>query len=350
MTSMKELADSIYEVVKDYRIHDNIEITPEKILEWSDQFGDDREFILSELNNIIPHVYVSREKAKEYIRGHIKAYLKLFGSGNISQFLMESEFLNVQKSFKSQPAILNLLDEVLEEEYSASYLDYVTFPKTNYIYFDDILASGSTIGRDLVMFLEQEDGKGKQYSDKVVANEITLSVSVFCLHTWGHAFQEHRIAKTFNEKVSKKINWYRNYEVENHAKFLDQKFNIAKPVKGNNTKINSYLENLTATKYEDYAYRKASTPHQEKFFTNAENRIRFENILTEKGIDIINMISGEVKPNLRPLGLINPQYKIFGLGTHFFTWRNIPNNSPLVYWWHVAGHNWKPLFPVVNRG
>ena len=74
------------------------------------------------------------------------------------------------------------------------------------------------------------------------------------------------------------------------------------------------------------------------------------NGLIEKGIDIINMIQGDVKPNIRPLGLINPNYKIFGLGTHFFTWRNIPNNSPLVYWWEVSGHNWKPLFSVANRG
>ena len=62
------------------------------------------------------------------------------------------------------------------------------------------------------------------------------------------------------------------------------------------------------------------------------------------------MIQGEVSTNLRPLGLINPQYKIFGLGTHYFTWRNIPNNAPLVYWWEVPGHKWKPLFPVANRG
>jgi hypothetical protein len=62
------------------------------------------------------------------------------------------------------------------------------------------------------------------------------------------------------------------------------------------------------------------------------------------------MIQSDVRPNIRPLGLINPTYRTFGLGTHFFTWRNIPNNSPLVFWWEVPGHNWIPLFPVMNRG
>ncbi|MDM1556105.1 phosphoribosyltransferase-like protein [Chryseobacterium sp. RRHN12] len=347
---MKTLVESIYEIIKDYRVHDGIEITPEKILKWSEQFGDDAELILTELNNILPFVYISRDTAKEYILSHIKVYLKLFGFDSVSKFLMDTEFLNVQHSYKSQPAILKLLEEVLEEKYSLSYMDYSTFPKTHYIYFDDILASGSTIGRDVINFLNEEDDQQKKNHEKLAANEITLSVSVFCLHSWGRAFQEYRITKTFSDKVSRKINWYLNYEIENHAKYSDQKLNVAKPVKGNNTKINSYLENLSADKHEDYAYRRMNTPVNETFFTNSENRIKYENIITEKGIDIIDMIAGEVKPNLRPLGLINPAYKIFGLGTHFFTWRNIPNNCPLVYWWQVPGHDWIPLFPVANRG
>ena len=90
--------------------------------------------------------------------------------------------------------------------------------------------------------------------------------------------------------------------------------------------------------------------HVEDCEYSSENRTIYENIVLQKGLSIIDMIQGEVKPNLRPLGLINPSYKTFGLGTHFFTWRNIPNNSPLVFWWQVQGHNLQPLFPVANRG
>ncbi|WP_106915232.1 phosphoribosyltransferase-like protein [Chryseobacterium aurantiacum] len=347
---MKELADSIYEVVKDYRNHDNVYITPEKILQWGEQFGTDSKLILTELNNILPQVYISREKAKEYVKSNLGKYYKMFNYSSIIQFLMDTEFMDVQQPHKSQPAILKLIDEVLNEHYSLSYLDYLTFPKKHFIYFDDILASGSTIGKHLIEFLEKKDTKNKNNTDKILENEITLSVCVFCTHRWGLSFQEFRINKTCNEKLSKKINWSWNYEIQNHGKFSDQKLNIAIPVKGNNPKINSYLQSLTATKYEDYAYRNINTPLIETFFTSSSNRILFENIITEKGIDIINMIQGAISPNIRPLGLINPQYKIFGLGTHFFTWRNIPNNAPLVYWWQVEGHNWTPLFPVANRG
>lgn len=348
---MEELAEKIYEVIKDYRNHDNVFITQKNIIEWAEQFQEDGLLVLTELNKIIKETYVSREKAKEFINQHIRGYLKLYNYSNITTFLIDTEFIDVQQSHKSQPAILGLLEEVLSEQFQESHIKYNEYPKKNYVYFDDVLASGSTIGRDVVTFLNQFDSSGKKFDQKIQDNEIRLSISIFCIHTWGFEFQKYRIQKDFSDKIMKKINWFWNYEIQNHAKFNNQKLNIAKPIKGNNLKINGYLENLpNAIKYEDYAYRKVNTPATEQFFTSADNRIKFENVLTEKGIDIINMIQGEIKPNIRPLGLINPQYKIFGLGTHFFTWRNIPNNSPLVYWWEVNGHNWKPLFPVANRG
>ena len=175
-------------------------------------------------------------------------------------------------------------------------------------------------------------------------------MNLFCLHTWGHSFQRFRLKKEFEDRIDAKIYWLYDYKVENHAKWNDQSLNIAFPIEEQPPNVKAYLANLTASKYEDYAYRKSHNPVNEIFFTSSENRIIYENLILQKGISIIEMIQGEKKPNLRPLGLINPNYKTFGLGTHFFTWRNIPNNSPLVFWWEVQGHNWLPLFPVVNRG
>lgn len=35
---------------------------------------------------------------------------------------------------------------------------------------------------------------------------------------------------------------------------------------------------------------------------------------------------------------------------YFFIWRNIFNNSLLVFWWGVNGYDWILLFLVINRG
>lgn len=346
-----QLATNIYEVIKDYRNQDEIFITVNDIIEWADQFEENSVLILTELEKIIHETYISKKKAKQLLEDRLKWYLNFYKYTDITYFLIDTEFLNLQESYKSQPAILELIEEVLNEKYNVSYKDFCDFPKINYIYFDDVLASGSTIGRDVDAFLnDQCIATNKKFSERLEHGEIKLSISLFCLHIWGGEFLKHRISKSFNDKVMKRITWFYDYGIQNHAKFYNQSLNVAKPIKGTNKRINEYLESLDANKYEDYAYRSENTPKFERFFTSSESRIKFENIITEKGIAIINMIKGPINGNIRPLGIINPSYKIFGLGTHFFTWRNIPNNTPLIYWWEVRGHDWKPLFPLKNRG
>lgn len=347
---MNEFISRIHDIIKCYRNEDGIYLSPSDIADWAHQFDHNAEFILKELSLLLPEVYISRDKAKGLIKKRILFYLDLYRYSSVSAFLSNTEFLNMQLPYKSQPAILKLLDEVLAENYEESYLKYLTYPKINYIYFDDILASGSTIGNHLVEWLNKTDEQGRLNYERLSSDSIRLTVSLLGCHSWGLAFQKFRINKTFNEKVGNRIAWFDDYEIQNHAKFFNQRFNIAKPLKGADLFVNTYYASLNATKYEDYAFRDPNTPAKETFFSSAQNRIQFEHIILNKGIEIINMIQGEVKPNIRPLGLINPSYKVLGLGTHFFTWRNIPNNCPLVYWWEVNGHNWKPLFPVANRG
>ena len=151
------------------------------------------------------------------------------------------------------------------------------------------------------------------------------------------------------------IHIWHYYEVENHLKLRyipgGQKLNaVAIPVKESlSPEAINYWDGLEAKNHSEYAFRPEGRPAAEEYFTSAENRIRFERILVDKGLYIINQIQGEVKGNIRPLGFIFPSYKTLGAGTLFFTWRNAPNNSPLVFWWDVPGHNWKPLFPA-RRG
>ncbi|MET3539072.1 phosphoribosyltransferase-like protein [Chryseobacterium limigenitum] len=347
---MKEIADSIVETIKDYRNDDGIFLDADHVINWADQFGENAEFMLNEINYILPQVYISKATAKDFIDGHIKALQRKFGYSSITELLINTEFLCMQEEHKSQPAILSILENLLDEKYGESYLKYNTYPKVNFVYFDDILASGSTVGKHLLEWLNSNNFEGVKNADNIINGSYKLSVNLFCYHTWGRSFQEFRLLKTFENKIDKRILWFRNFEIQNHAKWHNQSLNIAFPTEEQPANVKSYLANLSAEKYEDYAYRKEGTPADEGFFTTPENRIIYENILLQKGLSIINMIKGEVKPNLRPLGLINPSYKTFGLGTHFFTWRNIPNNSPLVFWWEVQGHDWKPLFPVANRG
>ena len=96
-------------------------------------------------------------------------------------------------------------------------------------------------------------------------------------------------------------------------------------------------------KYMKYGLRNKKKQENETFFTCTENRDKYEQRLVNKGLEILSN-TGTVGSYTRPLGIVNPKYKTLGMGTHFFTWRNVPNNCPIVYWWEVPGSGWKPLF------
>lgn len=88
-------------------------------------------------------------------------------------------------------------------------------------------------------------------------------------------------------------------------------------------------------------FRNKNEPILETFFSSPENRVRFENLLLVKGLEILNSVSVQ-KKNIRPLGFTLPSHKNFGFGTLCFTFRNVPNNTPLVFWY--SSPIWQPLF------
>ncbi|MDQ3109751.1 MAG: hypothetical protein M3R17_07630 [Bacteroidota bacterium] len=156
--------------------------------------------------------------------------------------------------------------------------------------------------------------------------------------------------KTFGDAIKSKIDFARHSEIQNHPAFTNQKFNNLYPQLPQANEVNVYLGNLQAEKYGDKAFRGINKPSVESFFSSSANRIRFENIMLHKGLQIIENIQTRPSPGLRPLGFTSPSHKILGLGTLFFTWRNIPNNCPLAFWWRVPSHSFQGLFPLKGRG
>lgn len=338
---MNETVEKIYSIIKDYRYDDGIFITTDDIRSWAEQFGPDADFILEEFAHILPKVYCSRQNAVEIVREFINGQYKDYGFGSVEEYLQKTCFLCMQPDGKSQHVLLSILDEIVFNKVGRHLTDYDHFDKTLYVYLDDVLATGGTIRKDIVSWLKTDD-----HAELLKQKKIYLEIALICVHTWGLHFMDYGVKKDFgNVNIRKRY----AYVISNHLKLYNQKLNIAIPVKDQPKEVHEYLASLDATKYEDYAYRDANKPEREVFFTNSDNRVRYENLLLEKGLYIIRQIK-DIKANVRPLGMINPNYKTFGLGTHFFTWRNVPNNCPLVFWWNVEGHNWKPLFPPRRGG
>ena len=130
-----------------------------------------------------------------------------------------------------------------------------------------------------------------------------------------------------------------------------ERLNCAYPIDKQSSKISEYIENLNT----DYSksppiFRLEHLPLEETFFSSKENRNKFEKIILDKGLELLQKVKKEnPDPYKRPLGHTFKSYKSLGTGTLFFTWRNISNTCPIVFWWD-AGHYWTPLFSLKNRG
>lgn len=351
IVSMDRIVDSIYDKIKDFRNDEGVHVTHDSINNWALQFGDDAEFMLTETNNVLGKTYLSKEQAIVLFRNYIKEHLKRHHYSDIVSYLKDVCYLRLQPADKSQNVIVDMVEDIIRQDYGLDVSDFTEYPKKLFIYFDDVLITGGTILADLTSWINQ----GNRLSE-LNAHSIKLEVDLIVEHCWGQNMMIYRLGK-FNcpELNINNIHIFHYYEVENHLKlpytFGGQKLNaVAIPIKESlSSEAIKYWEELPADKHADYAFRVEGRPANEEYFTSADNRIRFERILVDKGLYIISQIQGEIKGNIRPLGFIYPSYKTFGVGSLFFTWRNVPNNTPLVFWWDVIGHNWKPLFPA-KRG
>ena len=140
-------------------------------------------------------------------------------------------------------------------------------------------------------------------------------------------------------------------EIENNEVSISSSLDFIFPLETEEQKILEYKEKIIV-QVDEYTQRFKSTspqeffriagrPRKEKLFTSPENRNRFETIILMKGVDILNNSNTKIM-NIRALGFSLPSQKSFGFGTLCFTWRNIANNTPLVFWY--SGGGFYPLF------
>lgn len=285
-------------------------------------------------------MYISKKEGYKYIESVLDFLQKEYKAANIKSLLCDTQFLLLQPKGKSQHKLMDMLDEIVFNKTGHHISEYDNYPKRHFIYIDDVLASGKTIGDDLIEWIEEDD-----HCNKIKNKQIDLKVLLICSHSLGLSFQLYRISKHFNIVAKSLIYVKSRCRIENNTKDYAPKLNIAMPIKDYlSQSAIEYFDALQAEeKYSKYGFRDDNTPKIETFFTSKENRIKYENILVNKGIELLNT-TNKVGSYTRPLGLVNPKYKTLGMGTHFFTWRNVPNNCPIVFWWEVPGCSWIPLF------
>jgi len=340
---MKQLAEQIVEIAKDYRIDSGNTFDTSHVLTWVQQFEEkDREFLLSELLYILPKSYISKEMVISKLNAIFEYVKNVYKYQSVEELLSYTKFLSCQGAQKSQTKLLEFLNEISIDHFGIKLEDCGANGIKHWIYIDDVLASGGTFKREVIAEIK---GYG---IDKFKQEGISIIPIFFFLHTWG----ANVVKFAFKEDFQITLTFHRFFEIENDPRInyfnANPAFNNAYPsLELQDVDLDNYLNNLNASKHREFAYRPKGRPTSEKFYTSEANRIRYESIVLNKSIEIISKVVSLAKP-IRPLGLTYPSYATFGTGSHAFTWRNVSNTCPVIYWWE--NHGWYPLFSVENRG
>jgi len=350
-----QLIASIHATLRNYRAHEKnglLRISQAHIKYWVNQFDPgDRRAILIEMNSVFKKRYCSRKKAKDFLNARILELSEDFGYKNPKLFLKNCQFIDIQPSGRSQKIILGLLTEVLQSKFNMPFEDCGVKSRKYSIYVDDMLCTGTTLMRDLRKWSDQRFSKTKSNLKAVIDGSTELILCYFFLHRKNYHKKLKDIGYNISKQMPDKIRAYCGIEVNNENS-IGSKLDLIFPIRSAkrivqkyqtsvNEQVENYLDGKAYNKPLENFYRSQRWPAHEGFFTSPIRRNRVENAFLVKGIEILKK-SNPQKENIRALGFALPSERNFGFGTLCFTWRNISNNTPLVFWYSASA--FRPLF------
>jgi hypothetical protein len=338
-----DLINDLATTISDYR---EGEITPPDnahVERWINQFELHEHIpILQEMNHILSKSYFSKERTEDFISGLVTN--EKLTANDPTDYWSKVGILNIQQgTSQSQDDLVNLLSNKVGEELGFE-LNFESSNNNEYIYIDDGLYSGGQIIRDIKTWLENNT------VSNIVINFICMS-----MHTAGI----HRLGLNCGNILNR-------IKVERGISFKFWRFKQIDNWRNNKSLVSN--ETLWPTEIPNCDYYDNwldSNPDNEEFiglrsndnvtgngfFFSADTRNILEQAFLSKGAFIYSLPND---PNLkmRPLGY--DALKGFGFGTITATYRNCPNNTPLVLWWGDVNagrplNHWHPLLPRRTR-
>ena len=329
MSRRSILLKSLVKIIDDYRAGEIDNITPDLISKWLTQFSkSNQDRILEELIFTISKTYISKALFREFLK--VLAKSKKIASGSkISGYWRKANFLDIQTTSNSQKEILLLFNEVLHDTYGF-YLEDTGSEEGDYIYIDDCMGTGTRIKNDICTWLNNDSPK-----------EINLHIITPIMYTGSWWIDDH--IKTTAENNGKIINMHKwrlpDYEMENRR----EKRNISDVLWPseipNDQYVLKYKDYLDRSKYSPIL-RKPGNPGVSRIYKNDEAKKLLEAEFLIRGCQIRDECTS-LPEKARPLGFQN--LICFGFGSMFITYRNCPNNCPLVFW--VEQNDYPSLFP-----
>ena len=323
MSERVVLLKSLSETITDYRDGEISEPTPDHVERWVDQFDAPVQLpILKEMDHVLKQTYLPKKSVEEFLSS-VVVNEKLTG-GDPRSYWRSGELLDIQGAGDSQSDMLEMFGDALESKCGLS-LDECSGSSGTFVYLDDGVYTGNRVLGDLKSWIESD-----------AADEATVNVVVIALHRGGQYYARTKLKEA--SKASGKtitINWWRCVELEDR-RACTYSSDVLRPMElPSDPLVQEYVASLTYPPN----LRTSGSLGKNEFFSSEEGRHMLEQEFLKAGVRIRSMCP-YLNNYQRTLG--NSVIETLGFGSFIVTFRNCPNNAPLVLW---AGDPWYPLFP-----
>ncbi len=326
MTERNRLLRAIATITEDYQTGALPPPTPDHVERWINQFSQGvQQPVLAEMEHVLGKTYFSKTHVKRFMKRVI--HHGKWTGGDPAAFWGQVHFLDIQPRGNSQSELLTLFDLKLKKECGISISECGRGNK--FLYLDDGLFSGGRLGADLEGWIR---GPAPQNAE--------LFIAVIAIHKQGLFFKRKALSDAITQSRKKiTINWGRAVEIEDGL-FDVNTSDVLRPTgPGNDPNVAAYVASLG----KDQTWRTGTSMGSNQFFSSSQGRELLEQEFLRMGV-AVRALCPHLNDYQRPLG--NTTMRTTGFGTMFVTYRNCPNNAPLVLW---AGDPWYPLFRRITN-
>lgn len=328
---MKEDLAKIVSICSCYQVGESFNL--KHVKKWIRQFKEgDRAEIAKSTAFALEKTYIPKMEFTSWL---VRASKRHRFNIEAKRFWKEAKLIK-QSRGKSQRDLLKIFRKETEYKLGSKIDKSVKNSKVlNFVYIDDVIFSGNTALSDIKKWFDK-------YYKYLKNHEVNILILVYRNHTSGGLYLMKKLKAHFLDQncvVDIRISAFQKYRTTTDRPEDSDVLWLKESCL--NKEFKMYWKNdLEGDRR--LVFRKASGVGRRKIFLSKRSRSAYEVLMLKYGLKILR--GKDYDAEFKPLGF-NRLFS-FGFGALTVSYRNCPNNCPLVFW---ADDGWYPLFPRLKR-
>lgn len=329
-----DVYDKIAGIILGYRDGEIGTYDSSHVEKWIAQFNaDEQETVLLETLRILKRNYITREKFSRFVDALMDSNAVCKGDKDV--YWRSVSLLDIQQNGNSQGELNEILADAIGLLYDID--DVIGKESDEFIYLDDFIFSGNRLYSDMQEWITNLS------PDK--CRVCIITIGWFIYGQWNTEGKLNKLARELGKKIKFVFVSYTEFRLENRLgrKDCSEVFWPTDSV----TNIDEYYDWFEIEGF-DPKYRQVNGLKNNIF--SRSRREQYEKIAFKYGLKIMGF-SAQNSRVVKPLGYST--FSGFGFGSTVFSFRNCPNNNPLIFWWGdpnaASSHPFSKWYPLLQR-